>query len=173
MQKTAATPKSLDIVINGRTMRIGSRELLQNNKPVNFNGVIDEVWIFDDVLTPIQRRNLMNFNDIKGDPKAVAAVVSAPPAPTPAVVTPAPAAAVTPSPARAAAARVESTPPSEENESTGSSGSGRVIANGSMHRMSPMKIAGVVFGVSMVITLASYLIWAVSERTKLRAVGRL
>lgn len=134
-----------DMVSNNVPMRIGSRETPLNARtpgPVNFTGFIDEIWIFDDVLTPIERGNLVSFNDIMGKRPPVR-VVETPVTPVPA--TPPPVVISTPAP--------------------------KVVSSVSRHSRTPLEVMGIVFGLTMVVAMASYLIWAVTERRKIRTQG--
>ena len=129
-----------DMVSNNVPMRIGSRETPLNARtpgPVNFTGLIDEIWLFDDALTPVQRQNLINDNDIAGKRPAVR-VVEAPVVTVPAT----PAVVATPAP--------------------------KVVSDAPHHSRTPLQVVGIVLGLTVVVTLASYLIWAVTERRKLR-----
>lgn len=130
-----------DMVTNNVPMRIGSRETPLNARtpgPVNFTGLIDEVWIFDDVLTPIQLGNLIRDNDIRG---------------------------------KTAVVRVDRGPvtPIPETPAVVDTHTPKVISNATRHPMTPLRFAGIALGLTMVVTMASYLIWAVNERRKLRA----
>jgi type II secretion system protein G len=58
--------KSLDIAVSNLPVRIGSQELTFTGAPANLTGALDELWIFDEALVPLQIRNLIKFNDIRG-----------------------------------------------------------------------------------------------------------
>lgn len=170
--------KSLDMAVNNRPVRIGSREAPNtgSSNPVTFTGAIDELWIFDQALTPVQLDKLVKYNDIAGQSAGTATVVSNPstttPPATPTSVAPADntPANTAPAPDAPAATTDHATPtvgfttPSVERNTPVTVASGRLGAG---------RVMGIVACLTIVVAMACYLIWAVTERGKLRAAGRL
>ena len=167
--------QSLDIAINNQPLQIGAH-LLDGGTSQVFNGYLDELWIFDTALTPVRIQNLMAYNDIEGPPKAPVA----PPAP---IVAPAP--VTTPAPITPPAAGSDNppvahvTPPAPGSESLPvvkpEPPVTRTTAKtlGGTSQIRGLRMAGIITGLTITVIVSCYLIWAVLERGKLRAAGRL
>jgi hypothetical protein len=165
---------TLDIAKNNLPVRIGSQQLSVGNGPANFNGSMDELWIFDEVLTPIQLRNLREYNDISGKPAPVAPT----PAPTPIAVTTGPA-TVTPAPTPATKPIVATAPVRPTTETTGTTESSETPTTKPANALAGVtpppgglsigRLIGVVSCLLVIILMSSYLTWAFVERAKLQA----
>jgi len=229
-QGRLSTPRQSDLAAAGETMRIGSREMPRAGAPgpVNFSGLLDELWIFDEALTQDQIRNLVKVNDISGvsapaiaattKPAATTALTAAVAptttvAPAPAATStvaettkPAPVVAVTPAPAATTkpVPAVTGTPippapapmvttPSLPPETAAVAAPDRgpparpltpapdLIRNtrsnnpilGTTQNYSPARLAGIVACLTVIVAISCYLIWAMTERARMRATGRL
>ncbi len=155
---SSAFSKTLDLAVNSRPMRIGSQEQAVGGASPAFHGSLDELWIFDQALTRLQIRNLKDFNDIRGNTAPPMAMVNKPPTPPP----------TSPDNGTPAATDRGGVTPNESEHTMGS----RVLGSTS-GRLSPARVVGIVMGLVVIVTMACYLIWAVTERGKLRAAGRL
>lgn len=179
-QNQQRTP--VNVAINQRIMRIGSREDPRNAN-IAFNGSMDELWVFNEALNGEQLGNLIKHNDIKGAPTPVARVETpAPPTPatpaanvtptTPAVQTPAPAAPETPAPAVAArtpepdVAPSSLPPPITPRVDVNPLGATPVRSNSG-------RTAGVLMCLVWAISLSTYVAWGLKERARLKAAGKL
>jgi hypothetical protein len=158
--------RSLDIAINNNPMRIGSQEMPPSgtSAPAVFHGSLDELWIFDEALTPIQMDNLVKTNNIRGVITPPEAIVGTPPVTGGGGTGPAPQ-PVTPNPAPVPVAA--GGPASTENRSKPALGS--TAARGA----SPGRVAGIVSCLTVIVAMSCYLFWAFAERAKLRASGHL
>jgi hypothetical protein len=168
-QNQQRTP--VNVAINQRTMRIGSREDPRNPN-IAFNGSMDELWIFNEALNGEQLGNLIKHNDIKGAPAPVARVETLSPPANAAPATPAapvPAAAAQETVARAPEPDVAPStlpPPITPRTDVTPLGSTPVRSNGG-------RTAGVLMCLVWAISLSTYVAWGLKERAKLKAAGKL
>jgi hypothetical protein len=172
-KKTSPTPRSLDLPLNNHPMRIGSQEAPLGGQPA-YNGYLDELWIFDQSLTPIQLGNLIKYNSIHGAPPAP--VASNPPAsattPSSVPATPiTPALPATPTPVAAAPSPSEATTAAaaESRDTHPVTTPPAAVTT----RFTPLRTTGIIAGLIVVATMAGYLLWAFTERASLKAAGRL
>jgi hypothetical protein len=167
-KSTAGFSNTRDVFVSNRPARIGSQELpVMGSTPAIFNGSLDELWIFDEALSPIQLRNLIKANDIRGavaalntaTNTAVATATSPGNVETRPVVEPPPLAADT------AVAPPPTVPPARSSRSA--------VGSISNRRSSPARLAGIVTCLTVIVASCCYLLWAFIERSKLRAAGQL
>ncbi len=168
---------SVDVALNQRGMRIGSREMPQSagGPPVNFNGSIDELWVFDAALTNEQLNNLIKSNNIDGAPvvarvEPTPVVPAMPVAPTQATVNDAATPAVTPASDTAVPDAAPSVIPPKNNQPNDFTSA---ALSSSPVRASGGKTAGIIASLLWAIGLSSYLAWGIKERAKLKAAGKL
>jgi hypothetical protein len=161
--------KSIDIAVNNLPVRIGSQELTFTGPNSNMTGALDELWIFDQALTPLQIRNLIKLNDIRGAVATAPASTGPVTAPANGTATTEPVPAVVPESAPIDTNVAPAPAPVPAASRTGRSVAGSV----SDRRTSPARSAGIVMCLTIIVAAGCYLIWALVERAKLRAAGQL
>jgi hypothetical protein len=172
----------VDLAMNSRTMRIGSLEYPRNNQ-VGFNGAIDELWVFNTALTPAQVGNLMKFNNIDGVSEPIARGDATPAAPATPVETPVAATPATPSPvagtptpvtpAQVTAAPQPDVAPTALPPRNFSAPDVTPAAMSTPSRPGAGKTLGVIACLAWAISLSTFLVWGLKERSRLRAAGKL
>ncbi len=160
--------RTLDMYQSDRRVRIGSQETpVIGTTPANFTGSMDELWIFDEALTVMQLRRLIQTNDIRVPSAAATASTNVATATEPGASNPEPAqvAPTEPAPTDTGAAPMPAPGPSP----TGRPAVGSLADR----RTSPARSVGIVTCLTIIVAACCYLIWAFVERAKLRAAGQL
>jgi hypothetical protein len=170
LEETKRTPSTgfshtRDVVESNRRIRIGSQETTVpggGGAPANLTGALDELWIFDQALTPLHIRNLIRTNNIHN-----ASLANVPFAESGEATD-----GMTPEAGADAIDEPPSAVPDAEPLGAPNSSAGSTVANVSDRRTSSHAVA-IVTCLTVIVTASCYLIWAFRARARLRAAGKL